>query len=753
MEKKMTTLPQTTGTRFPRAGNRAPAIPGGIQTMSGGTAMNANQLSAADVWRIFRANAWLIALLTTLGAVVGFGVNTYLAKNFAQYTAVGRVMLNPQRISDPTNPGGSFANGDASSLSIEQLTQSALLRSDTLWRQELKDANSKLIATGWYKRFLKSGGFDSGAAVQSLQQNLDIIPIPGTKLINVAMSSESAADAQDIVQSVVDRHIRNQRDVQIGSRAEELTALNNFVQTIKERVESNRRAVSQGLVTLGSSGRDGSSTTLQGLQLQISQLLTRRIERADELDLARGQQTQLDQQYQQGLVPASINLQVENTPEIADLRNGLMTFELQRDADIRKSPNSMIAKETDSMINAIKGKLEESRERTRATYFTALLESGKQSVAALEASVDVSGKQIGDLSTKLGELSREQAEMLARSDGVRQDEESVRKLEDRIILLKSTIQGEQNRLSTVDWATPPTAPDTMSFPRLPITLTLATLMGLGLAVGIAFLRELLDTSIRSPRDLAKVGNLNMLGMIPHESDDPQAEGALLPLVISQSPHSIMAENFRQVRTRLQHAASLDTTRSLLITSPSAGDGKTTVACNIAAGLALNGRKILLVDANFRRPNLHSVFGVSNDAGFGNVLAGQASTESVAKKTSVPNLDVLPTGPRPANPTELLESQLLVEFIDRSLEEYDHVIFDSGPILLVSETVALAPRVDGVVTVVKAQANSRGVLLRMRDALRQVKAEHLGVVLNGVRNQGGGYYGRNIKNYYAYQNSN
>src|SRR6185503_14870999 len=102
--------------------------------------------------------------------------------------------------------------------------------------------------------------------------------------------------------------------------------------------------------------------------------------------------------------------------------------------------------------------------------------------------------------------------------------------------------------------------------------------------------------------------------IPHESDDPQSAGARLPLVIFEAPHSIMAEQLRQVRTRLQHAASLDTTRSILVTSPSPGDGKSTVACNLAAGVANNGRRILLVVANFRLPDLHRIFGLGNKAG-------------------------------------------------------------------------------------------------------------------------------------------
>lgn len=306
-------------------------------------------------------------------------------------------------------------------------------------------------------------------------------------------------------------------------------------------------------------------------------------------------------------------------------------------------------------------------------------------------------------------------------------------------------------LATIQWAQHPLKPDIPSFPKLAIFLPAGAAIGLVLSLAIAFARELMDQTVRSPRDISRVGQMTLLGMIPHENDDPQVANVSLPLVISQAPTSIIAEQFRQVRTRLQHASSLETTRSLLVTSPGPGDGKSTVATNLAAGLALNGRRILLVDANFRRPQLQKIFNIGNDLGFSTALASPENFDTAVHQTSVMNLDVIPTGPKPANPTELMESQLLVDFIDKALEEYDHVIFDSGPLLFVSETVALAPRVDGVVTVVRARANSRGLLQRMRDSLRQLKAEHLGIVLNAVRSQGGGYYGRNIKTYYEYQN--
>ena len=141
----------------------------------------------------------------------------------------------------------------------------------------------------------------------------------------------------------------------------------------------------------------------------------------------------------------------------------------------------------------------------------------------------------------------------------------------------------------------------------------------------------------------------------------------------------------------------------------------------------------------------------NDQGFSAVLNSIDNFAASVCQTQVPNLDILPAGPRPTNSTELIESQLLIDFIERALEEYDHVIFDSGPFLVVSDAVAMAPRVDGVVTVVRARSNSRGLLQRMRDEIRKLKAEHLGVVLNAVRSQAGGYYNRSMKTYYAYQN--
>jgi capsular exopolysaccharide synthesis family protein len=424
-----------------------------------------------------------------------------------------------------------------------------------------------------------------------------------------------------------------------------------------------------------------------------------------------------------------------------------MSAEAARNGNLMPGSPQFLQVEKNEQI--IKQSLEKAENRARERYKTVVVEGLRQKIATEKGEIANYDSNIKDITSQMAQLTTWSEQLLQKQS----EQESIiakqKHLNDE--LEEIATYNVRNDLAGVGWAAQPELPEIPSFPKLAVTMTMAIALGLCAALGIAFLREFMDTSIRSPRDISRVGNMNLLGMVPHEDDDPQSAGARLPVVIFEAPHSMMAEQLRQVRTRLQHSSSLDTTRSILVTSPSPGDGKSTIACNLACGLALNGRRILLVDANFRRPELHRVFNLSNDQGFSDVLNNLAVFEHAVQETQVPNLFILPSGPKPTNATELVESQLLVDFLERTLEEFDHVIFDSGPLLFVSETVGLAPHVDGVVTVIRARVNTRGVLSRLRDTLRQVKAENLGVVLNAVRAQGGGYYGRNIRTYYEYQN--
>ncbi len=743
----MTTLPQTTSVRLPRpAGGGALAVPG---TMPAG-APPAVGMTAGDVWRVIRANFLLIIFSLIGGSALGFGTNWYLAKHYSRYTATGLVQITERRPRGIAEGGGE-PQLDTSGLSIELKSQARLLHTETLFSEVLN--RPAVRDTSWFKQFIKVNvdgieAPDIAAAKDDLSDKLGIALSPETKLIEVNFTYSNPQDCDTIIEELIEQHLQDQNMF----RAEVLRERTGDLAVTKSALmlKNNQRQdqISRLQEELNAEGFNTMAGHTSPRDMQLVELGEEQKNARFELNEAKSKLDTVKARLAAGEDPPEVEQAIMEDRRIQQLHDeidglqaqvsGMDVGENNRQYQSATHNLAMLQKQLDDVESERRVKLREA--------VTSKLEQAQQ---AAQMSLDASTQKMEDSKASLGQLDFK----LFQFYQAKQDQENIT-IQLQTIDKQLEDADEETRgkdLATIQWAQHPLKPDIPSFPKLAIFLPAGAAIGLVLSLAIAFARELMDQTVRSPRDISRVGQMTLLGMIPHEDDDPQVANVPLPLVIASAPTSIIAEQFRQVRTRLQHASSLETTRSLLITSPGPGDGKSTVATNLAAGLALNGRRILLVDANFRRPQLQKIFNIGNDLGFSTALASPENFDTAVHQTSVMNLDVIPTGPKPANPTELMESQLLVDFIDKALEEYDHVIFDSGPLLFVSETVALAPRVDGVVTVVRARANSRGLLQRMRDSLRQLKAEHLGIVLNAVRSQGGGYYGRNIKTYYEYQN--
>lgn len=747
----MTTLPQTTAVQLPRPVPVGPATLGPT-SVALPTISSQAPMTGADMWRVIRSNLWLIVGSLLASLILGFLLNWYLAAFHARYTATGYVEIKPGIPYDPTGRlvPGTYEQLGPNALLVEQRSQTAMLKTDTLFTQVLSDPNATIRATTWFNQFKRPDDtVDIAEAKDDLYDKFAVTPITDSKLIAVSFTYHVPNDCRIVVENIVDKHLENERKRVADKTVGRQQLLNNLRVRYETRIRELKQEITlkAAKLQIDGFGRPGG---IGQKEMELQQLLLERIKAENDAAEARGRYESAKASIEQGITPSEVEMMVNQSPSVMRLKQLVDDYDIRLRALANQGTESRIYRQLTLEREATQQKLDEVRAEERANNTVMFLESSSARAAATENLVKQINQQMENIRNDLADITSTLSDYLTKKDEEQSYQELLRRVRDQIDVLNNQMLSRE--LNTVDWGPKPVTPDTPSFPRLPVTVSFCMAMGLVISLGISFLRELLDTSVRSPRDIARVGQMNFLGMISHEDDDPQSAGVPLSTVIYAAPTSIIAEQFRQVRTRLQHAAALDATRSIMITSPGPEDGKSTVACNLAAGLALNGRRILLVDANFRRPELHRIFGVGNERGFGNVLIAMDHYESAIHHTKVPNLDLMTAGQRPANATELLESQLLIDFIEKALEEYDHVIFDTGPLLFVSETVALAPRVDGVVTVVRARVNSRGLLQRMRDTLRQLKAEHLGVVLNGVRVVGGGYYGRNIRTYYQYLNS-
>lgn len=281
-------------------------------------------------------------------------------------------------------------------------------------------------------------------------------------------------------------------------------------------------------------------------------------------------------------------------------------------------------------------------------------------------------------------------------------------------------------------------------------------MAFGAGIGLAFLLEYIDYTIKSPEELDAVYGLPALGVIglarrkPGRSPAQQSD-----LVTLHDTFSPLAEAFRSLRTSIGFSALTTPTRSLLITSAGPSEGKSFVAANLAVAMALGGKKVILVDTDLRKPTLHQIFGVQREPGFTNLLMSQPDTglSQFLQKTPVKSLRVLTCGTLPPNPADLLGSPRAVEVMQQLSDAADVVIYDSPPAATVTDAAIIAQHVDAVMQVVRAGQTRINLVQRCKTVLEQVGAHVLGPVLNQVSEADLGYYAYYYSYGYYGQNGN
>ncbi|MBZ5705055.1 MAG: polysaccharide biosynthesis tyrosine autokinase [Acidobacteriia bacterium] len=310
-----------------------------------------------------------------------------------------------------------------------------------------------------------------------------------------------------------------------------------------------------------------------------------------------------------------------------------------------------------------------------------------------------------------------------------------------------------NNIRPVDRARVPTEP---SEPNVPRNLAFALALGLSTGIGLAFLLEGIDNTVRTPEQAQVISALPSLGMIPLGSKATEASSRqrlavasskeAVELVTQSRPQSQMAESYRALRTSLLLTSLGAPPKVILITSALPQEGKTTTSINTAIVLAQKGTRVLLIDADLRRPSIHKTLGMGPRTGLSNVLTGSATIQQATVRSPIlPSLFVLPAGTPPPNPAELLASANMKDVLAELRGEYDHIVVDTPPTLSVTDAVVMSTRADAVVLVIRSGQTTKQALRRARDLLMQVNARVCGVLLNAVDLNSPEYY-----YYYEYQ---
>ena len=283
------------------------------------------------------------------------------------------------------------------------------------------------------------------------------------------------------------------------------------------------------------------------------------------------------------------------------------------------------------------------------------------------------------------------------------------------------------------------------YPRLSQFMSMGAFLGGFLGLVLGYLVEIADKSFRKPHEVIREFGVPIIGHIPFMTDERlkggnASNGMDRTAVCVHQPRSRPAEAYRSVRTAICFSALGSSHRVIQVSSPAAGDGKSTLALNLSIALAMSGKRTILVESDFRRPKVHKLTAVENKYGIVDVLRGVAELDDAVQSTSVESFFVLPCGSRPKDPAELLSRPEYEQLIQVLREKYDYVIVDTPPILAVTDPTSIAPRVDGVLLAMRLSRHTRDLGRRTLEQLRDVGATMAGIVINGVEESDGYGYG-------------
>jgi polysaccharide biosynthesis transport protein len=690
-----------------------------------------------------RKRRWVLIIAVLLGLIYGI----YKAESQPQmFEAYGRIQVRTGSSNEYRVSAVQGYSGDSSS---KMLSEIEILKSDTLLLKVAREMDLSNNPTFFdMKGPIAHTTLDDPsirqATVHVLQSNLHVALVPKTDIIRISYSSLSAKLSSDIVNKVIATYIQRSYETRFESSQKVSTWLSSTLDDLKQQVETSQEQMMNMERRLGILGFDPThnqiSTSLEDLSKAAGSAKLARI-------IAEARYRILN-----GMDPNSIEGSIETTPgtvigELNSLRTQIATARANYAQLLATlGPDHPQAKAAKAQIDEFAKEIDAEQNR--------LLLQAKENYVIARANEDQTTAALESQKTDADKLRDDLVEYTLRKREFEANRTLYDSLRERLRTAGVQAGLESLEIDIVDQALPPAHP--LLRPQSTVILT-SLVFGLLGGIVVAFVMESLDTGMRSIAEIESITELPSLAIVPRGRRTSAEQASTLTTAqrnigVLNQPKSQFAEAFRSLRTALLLSTTGHPPKIILLTSATPSEGKTTAASNLAAILAQRDTRVLLIDGDLRRPNVHHRFGMNGKTGLTTVLTGATKLEETVQVVpEIPNLDILPSGPIPPFPAEMLSSEAMGVLLSRCAELYNYIVIDSPPILSVTDGVVLARQADAVALVVRHGKSSKHVVRRARDLLLRSGAPITGIVLNAVDLNSPEYYGYYGYSGYSYSN--
>ena len=566
--------------------------------------------------------------------------------------------------------------------------------------------------------------------VKVVGKNIAVRLVPDSRIVKVSYTSSNPALAREIANAVSKAYFEKIMDMRVQSVAYEVDWMSKKAEEERLRLEKaeselQRFRMENGIVAIGN--RVG--VTPQELTELTSQYT--RVEAARNQVEAVYKKLRPFVKRPEGAVTVPV---VADNPAIRAIRTQILQAE-QSISDMSKKygPKHPLMKRDLAELASLKTKLNQEISHVIETVKNEfeLARDHEENIAKLLADAKNTAMNLNEKFIQYQNLER-------KVDTSRQLYDA---LIARIKRQQVTDQAQSIDVYMLEKAAMPEAPISPNKKR---NLMFGLLLGVMGGIGLCFFIDYLDNTVKSSDDAQDRFHLPVIGTVPRLD----AKSGAIESVLLTDDHSIIAESYKTLRTSLMLSSADAPPKCLLVTSMLPGEGKTSSAVNLAITLCQTGKKVLMIDCDLRKPRVHKVFGLNNTQGLSNYLAG-ASDESIFQKGSIPNLTIITAGPMPPNPSELLSSEKMKHLIQTTQKKFDFVLFDSPPVMTVTDALILSRLVEGTLVVIRSAKTTYDIIEKGLKRLQAVKATVAGLVINDIKmNQTNAY----LYSYYSYDDN-